>query len=111
ASAPGLSNLPGQFLYFAAFQVSRDVPQPTVGGGIRPLDVLAMHVADNLYKDQDDGPPGMLLLAVRAARRAVNENPQDARAYLLLGEAYLHMMLNTRERAWKRRPECIRRSG
>jgi tetratricopeptide (TPR) repeat protein len=61
-----------------------------------------MQVADNYFKDQDDGPPGILLLAVRAARRAVKENPEDARAHLLLGEAYLHLLSKSRERAWQR---------
>ncbi len=102
AGAPELTDLPRQFVDFAAFQVSRDGPEPPVNGGIRPLDFLAMQVADNHFRDQDDGPPGVLLLAVRAARRAIKENPHDARAYQLLGEAYLHLNSKTRERAWQR---------
>jgi hypothetical protein len=102
SAAPGFSSLPSQLLDFTAFQVSRDGPRPSLDGSISPLDVLAMQLADNYYRDQDDGPPGLLLMAVRAARRAVNESPNDARAYLLLGEAYGHLTHNTRERAWKR---------
>jgi hypothetical protein len=34
-------------------------------------------------------PPALPLLAVRAARRAIAANPDDARAYLFLGKAYL----------------------
>jgi tetratricopeptide (TPR) repeat protein len=48
----------------------------------------------------DDGPPGHLLLAVRAARRAVRAAPDDARSYLVLGEAYLRLAEATRERGW-----------
>jgi hypothetical protein len=42
----------------------------------------------------------LLLLAVRAARRAIQANPRDALAYLLLGEAYLRLAGSTRERGW-----------
>jgi tetratricopeptide (TPR) repeat protein len=48
----------------------------------------------------DDGPPGVLLLAVRAARRALRAAPDDARSYLVLGEAYLRLAEATRERGW-----------
>jgi tetratricopeptide (TPR) repeat protein len=44
-------------------------------------------------------PPGALLLAVRAARRALRANPDDALAQLRLGEAYLALLRLTRERA------------
>jgi tetratricopeptide (TPR) repeat protein len=49
---------------------------------------------------QDDGPPGLLLLAIRAARRAIQANPEDAQAYLTLAEAYLRLNRFTGERAW-----------
>jgi tetratricopeptide (TPR) repeat protein len=48
----------------------------------------------------DDTPPALLYLAVRAARRAAAVNPADARAYEVLGEAYLRLRHSTRERAW-----------
>ncbi len=47
------------------------------------------------------GPPEPLLLAVRAARRALSANPDDAGAFLLLGEAYLRLARQTRELAWR----------
>lgn len=47
----------------------------------------------------DEGPPGALLLAIRAARRAIHTNPNDAFAYLRLGHAYLLLHQNTAERA------------
>jgi tetratricopeptide (TPR) repeat protein len=48
----------------------------------------------------DQGPPEPLLLAVRSARRALAANPDDARAFLLLGEAYLRLATLTREPSW-----------
>ncbi|HBI43629.1 MAG TPA: hypothetical protein DDY78_12385 [Planctomycetales bacterium] len=51
---------------------------------------------------QDDTPPALLYLAVRAARRALAVNPDDAQAYEVLGESYLRMIRSTRERAWGR---------
>jgi hypothetical protein len=49
----------------------------------------------------DRGPPEPLLLAIRAARRALAANPDDAGAFLLLGEAYLRLVRQTRERGWQ----------
>ena len=46
-------------------------------------------------------PDGVLLLAVRAARRGVQANPDDAKSYFLLGEAYLRLAQATRERSWR----------
>jgi hypothetical protein len=47
----------------------------------------------------DEGPPGALLLAIRAARRALHANPNDAVAYLRLGHAYALMHHHTAEQA------------
>jgi hypothetical protein len=44
-------------------------------------------------------PPGLPLLAVRAARRAVAANPRDANAWLRLGHAYLLLRNLTCERS------------
>ena len=49
---------------------------------------------------QDDVPPALLYLAVRAARRALAVNPNDAQACLVLGESYLRLLHGTRERVW-----------
>jgi|GEM_PF-6635587 len=49
----------------------------------------------------DDGPLDALLLAVRSGRRAIAANPDDAKSYFLLGEAYLRLAQATRERAWR----------
>ncbi len=49
---------------------------------------------------EGEGPPAALFLAVRAGRRAVRANPDDARASLLLGEAYFLLTRATSERSW-----------
>jgi hypothetical protein len=51
-------------------------------------------------QQKDEVPPGMLYLAVRAARRALGANPDDAQTYLILGESYLRLLHSTRERLW-----------
>jgi hypothetical protein len=59
-------------------------------------------------RQQDDMPPALLYLAVRAARRALAVNPDDAQAYEVLGESYLRLMRGTRERAWgDRLPQLV----
>jgi tetratricopeptide (TPR) repeat protein len=42
-------------------------------------------------------PPSDLYLAVRAARRALELNPEDGRAWFRLGQAYSDLFYNTRE--------------
>jgi hypothetical protein len=49
---------------------------------------------------RDDIPPGLLYLAIRAARRALTVNPDDAQAHFTLGECYLRLLNRTRERSW-----------
>jgi hypothetical protein len=57
---------------------------------------------------RDDTPPAALYLAIRAARRALAVNPDDAQTYHVLGESYLQLIQFTRERAWVRRmPELF----
>jgi tetratricopeptide (TPR) repeat protein len=51
--------------------------------------------------EQDQGPPELLLLALRAARRALHQDPDNASAHLALAEAYKRWELHTRERAFR----------
>lgn len=44
------------------------------------------------------GPPAELYLAIRAARRALKDNPEDGRAWFHLGQAYVALQYSTRER-------------
>jgi tetratricopeptide (TPR) repeat protein len=52
---------------------------------------------------RDDSPVSLLLLAIRAARRALYAQPNDAAAWLILGEAYFRLGSQTRERVWDAR--------
>jgi hypothetical protein len=65
-----------------------------------PLDRLAVGFQRSYTLQRDDAPPALFYLAVRAARRAVAADPDDAPAHLLLGEGYLGLLDATRERAW-----------
>ncbi len=56
---------------------------------------------ETFQANRDDGPLGALLLAVRSCRRAILADPDDAKSYFLLGEAYLRLSGATRERAWR----------
>ncbi len=79
-------------------------PAPGVGPGAVAVAVRAIGVPGDweaFTAGQDDGPLGALLLAVRSARRSVRANPDDAKSYFLLGEAYLRLTEATRERAWR----------
>src|SRR5439155_20267983 len=51
--------------------------------------------------DRRLGPPAAALLAVRAARRAVAENPQDVHAYLALANS-LEFLWEAEEQNWSR---------
>lgn len=65
---------------------------------------LAMRV--QFIEERDDTSPALLYLAIRAARRTLANHPDNAQAYLVLGESYMRLLHNTRERAWaKRMPE------
>jgi hypothetical protein len=75
-------------------------PKPGESIPPAPIDVLATPLWQNYAFDHDDGPPELALLAVRASRRAIHANPDDAAAYLNLGEAYVRLLRGTRERVW-----------
>lgn len=78
------------------------------GADLPPLSRLALAYRQQYNLERDDSPPALLYLAVRAARRALAVTPDDAQAHLALGEAYLRLMRDTRERAWGQRvPELV----
>jgi tetratricopeptide (TPR) repeat protein len=62
---------------------------------------LQSSMAAGFMASHDRGPPEALLLAVRAARRALATNPDDARAFQLLGAAYVRLARQTREEGWQ----------
>lgn len=64
------------------------------------LPVLQASIHKEAYPPgRDDGPPGLLLSAVRTARRGLHANPDDPAAHFWLGRAYLWLLRNTGERA------------
>jgi tetratricopeptide (TPR) repeat protein len=71
-------------------------------------DQLVYSLLQQFAQQRDDTPPALLYMAVRAARRALAVNPDDAQAYLVLGESYQRLLHSTRERVWgKQLPELV----
>jgi hypothetical protein len=64
---------------------------------------LALAAREGFIRQSGDSPPALLYLAIRAARRAVAVNPNDAQAHLILGQSYLQLLGGTCEGAWARR--------
>lgn len=62
--------------------------------------LLRLRIAPLFVPLLDDGDPAWALLAVRSARQALAVNPEDANAWLRLGQAYGHLRYATRERVW-----------
>ncbi len=75
-------------------------PRPREGQKPTPLDQLPGLLRTGYLQTQDNAPLALPLLAVRAARRAVAENPDDVGNYLVLAEAYSRLAYGTRERTW-----------
>jgi hypothetical protein len=76
-------------------------PTPPAGAKRSPwVDRIAQGMVGGFVENQEEGPAGAALLAVRAARRAVAANPDDAQAYLRLYQAYGTLRFRTQERAW-----------
>ncbi len=65
-------------------------------GAMTPL-VLRVAALQEILPEFGDKPPDLALLAVRAARRAVAADPDDARAYLHLALAYVALRDETAE--------------
>jgi hypothetical protein len=76
--------------------------EPARGPAVKRVQpsALSARLWDGFLARRDSAPPSLLLLAVRAARRAIQADPRDAAAHLLLGEAYLRLARSTRERGW-----------
>jgi tetratricopeptide (TPR) repeat protein len=84
----------------APFRLVLLQPQSPQVGMPSALDQLAVALRRGYFYHQDESPPAPLYLAVRASRRALAVNPEDAHTYLILGECYLRLLHNTRERVW-----------
>ncbi len=86
----------------AAFRLN-SVRPPTPAEGTRGGQPL-LQTLDAIFNEslavKDDYLSGALAAAVRAGRRAVAAAPDDPRAHLTLGEAYLTLWLSSGERVW-----------
>src|SRR5207237_124820 len=78
-------------------------PAAATPRGLTPLGRLGLTCFQMATHERDDMPPALLYLAIRAARRALVLNPDDAQLYQVLGECYVGLLHGTRERAWGRR--------
>jgi hypothetical protein len=79
------------------------------------MDQRAVQALERFRGMQDQGPPSALYLAVRAARRALQQLPDDTSTYLTLAESYNTLATLTRERRLSEsplflHPAVIRRS-
>jgi hypothetical protein len=75
-------------------------PIPGRGEAVAPITRFTFDCQRLFALARDDAPPGVLYAAVRAARRAVADDPADAAGHLLLGQCYLRLLTLTRERVW-----------
>jgi hypothetical protein len=75
--------------------------QSIANKGTTPWDAFALQQITARRENSDQGAPGSLLLAVRAARRALHEDSDDALAHLRIGRAYHFLEQQTVERGLK----------
>jgi tetratricopeptide (TPR) repeat protein len=69
----------------------------------RAVPNLVITTLDNFLQGQSPGPSGTPLLAIRACRRALAENPDDPETYYRLQRAYAVMTQDTKEREFMAR--------
>ncbi|HLW65110.1 MAG TPA: hypothetical protein VKS79_07275 [Gemmataceae bacterium] len=62
-----------------------------------PVLALAHQMGEAQMSSMDQAAPAWLFLAIRAARRAIQAHPEDARAWQALGNAYAMLHQNTSE--------------
>ena len=98
---------PGSLLD-AQLRLTLLLPPGAGASGVAPFTGPALASYRQFVLLRDDTPPAVLFLAIRAARRALAVNPDDAQSHLVLGESYLRLIQSTRERASVRRmPELF----
>ncbi len=65
-----------------------------------PITRTVLSLQNSFAYAHGDTDPGILYAAVRAARRAILENPEDAQSHLFLAQTYLKLRTSTIERKW-----------
>jgi Flp pilus assembly protein TadD len=83
-----------RLVYLRPIGPSTDLPPDRVPAPDR----MALALLRSFARAGDDVHPALFFLAMRAARRALAVNPDDARAYMVLAESYLGIFQATRER-------------
>ena len=79
------------------------------GTPLPPITRLAFGLEQRFAFGRGHTPVGILYAALRAARRAVAENPTDASAYYILGQTYAALVRTTSEQSWAVRvPQLMR---
>ncbi len=72
---------------------------------LMPAERLAVFMRAGFVARRDQGPMGQLFLAIRACRRALEDNPDDSVAWLLLGQAYWRLVTRSQERGGSDLPQ------
>ena len=88
--------------YMQLVQLQPQIPNSAAAAKALPIDIRFLELQQRFSANSDDTPPALLYLAIRAARRALALNPEDALAYFNLGECYFRLLHETRERTWSR---------
>ena len=102
-SANPLLSATGTALRFNYFS-----PPVSATGQPTPLYEMAERQFEHAQASRDDFLPGAMAAAIRAGRRAVVDHPDDPRAAILLGEAYLMVLLYSHERVGSREFKQLR---
>jgi tetratricopeptide (TPR) repeat protein len=96
-------------LYDASLRLALLRPPATETGPLPEITELTFALRRQFEFERGDAPVGLGYAAIRAARRAVAENPTDPYSHLALGLAYGEIIHLTAERSWVVRiPELLR---
>ncbi len=112
AAASGWSGTAGAVDLALRLTVINPPPPETGPSGVTVPPRISQTVYElfgGFIAEQGDIPVGVLYTAVRAGRRAVLENPNDANAYLNLGRAYITLLSSSPEKSWAAQLSQLRR--
>ncbi len=114
----GLVGLPGGWVGLSALSdtaLRLNLMRPPIeenqpeGTAYLPFTQLTFTMQQRFVFKQGDVPPAVLYSAVRAARRSLIMNPNDATTFLILGKCYLRLQESSYERPWTEQfPQYVR---
>ena len=90
-------------LLLAALNLPEGKPDSPVN--LTPAERIAVFMRAGYVARRDQGPMGQLFLAIRACRRALEDNPDDSVAWLLLGQSYWRLVTRSQERGGSDLPQ------